>query len=524
MTSIDVSSTTSTEMPEVGTVDMKLEVVTLPVSDVDRAKRFYQSLGWRLDADIAAGDAFRVVQLTPPHSPCSVAFGKGVTTDEPGSVQRLLLAVYDIDAARADLVRRGAEVSEVFHLAGGRVAGPDPEGRSYQTYASFSDPDGNGWLLQEIKTRLPGREWEDPAAKVASLASLLHETAEHHDHYEKTHAPHNWWDWYAAYFDAREHGETPDEAVKSANRYMDEVLHVAALLVHSSEGIGRAAMAKGYSELANESVSAANGIDYAYRDTGGDGGVPLVLLQHFRGNLDNWDPALIDALASDRRVVTFDNTGVGGSTGTTPDTIEQMARDAIAFLAAMEFGQVDLLGFSIGSFVAQQIALTRPAIVRRLVLASAAPQGAAGMHGWAPEVIGAIGTPETSPEAYLDVFFTSSDASRQAGQEALHRMYSRTEGRDQATTWATREAQYDAVCTWGIPDHALLQRLGALDVPVFVANGDSDPMILPHYSYLLAGLIPQARLKIYPDSAHGFLFQHHAEFAADVGAFLADAN
>jgi pimeloyl-ACP methyl ester carboxylesterase len=284
-------------------------------------------------------------------------------------------------------------------------------------------------------------------------------------------------------------------------------------------------MANGYSELPNELVSAANGIQYAYRDIGGGGDtVPLVLLQHFRGNLDNWDPALIDALSSARRVVTFDNAGVGGSSGTTPDTIEQMARDAIAFLAAMEFSQVDLLGFSIGSFVAQQITLVRPAIVRKLVLASSAPQGAAGLHGWAPEVIGAVGTPQTSPEAYLGVFFTQSAASRQAGQDALRRMYARTRDRDKATTWATREAQYDAVCTWGIPDHGRLQRLSAVDLPVFVANGDSDPMILPHYSYLLAGLIPHARVKIYPDSAHGFLFQHHAEFAADVEAFLTGAS
>jgi len=159
MTSTDASGSTSAQMPEAGTIDMKLEVVTLPVSDVDRAKRFYQSLGWRLDADIAVGDAFRVVQLTPTQSACSVAFGKGVTTGEPGSVQRLILAVDDIDAARADLVSRGIEISGLFHLAGGPVPGPDPEGRSYQTYASFSDPDGNGWLPQEIKTRLPGREW-----------------------------------------------------------------------------------------------------------------------------------------------------------------------------------------------------------------------------------------------------------------------------------------------------------------------------------------------------------------------------
>src|ERR1700733_15083826 len=145
-----------------------------------------------------------------------------------------------------------------------------------------------------------------------------------------------------------------------------------------------------YSDLLNRSVKAANGIEYAYRDQG-SGEIPLVLLQHFRGNLDNWDPALIDALASSRRVITFDNAGVGGSTGTPPDPIEQMARDAIAFMTALQLSQVDLLGFSIGSFVAQQVALVRPAMVRRLVLASAAPQGAAGMHGWAPEVIAAVG-------------------------------------------------------------------------------------------------------------------------------------
>jgi catechol 2,3-dioxygenase-like lactoylglutathione lyase family enzyme len=140
---------------------MKLEVVTLPVSDVDRAKEFYQSLGWRLDADIVAGENFRVVQFTPTHSACSVAFGRGVTTAEPGSARRLILAVSDIDPAREEFLSRGIEVSEAFHLAGGRVPGRDPEGRSYQTYAAFSDPDGNEWLLQEIKARLPGREWDE---------------------------------------------------------------------------------------------------------------------------------------------------------------------------------------------------------------------------------------------------------------------------------------------------------------------------------------------------------------------------
>jgi pimeloyl-ACP methyl ester carboxylesterase len=194
-----------------------------------------------------------------------------------------------------------------------------------------------------------------------------------------------------------------------------------------------------YSDLTNLQVGAANGIDYAYRDTspGNTAGVPLVLLQRFRGNLDNWDPALIDALASRRRVLAFDNAGVGGSSGATPNTVEQMAYDAIAFIAALDLAQVDLAGFSIGSFVAQQIALTRPALVRRLVLASSAPQGAVGMHGWAPDVIGAVGNPQPKPEQYLDVFFTQSAASRQAGQENLKRMSARTLNRDKATTWAT---------------------------------------------------------------------------------------
>ena len=267
---------------------------------------------------------------------------------------------------------------------------------------------------------------------------------------------------------------------------------------------------------------AANEVDYAYREVG-EGTPPLVLLQHFRGNLDNWDPALIDALAAGRRVVTFDNAGVGSSTGSTPSTIRQMARDAIAFLDASDFGQVDLLGFSIGSFVAQELVLIRPSLVRRLVLASAAPQGAAGMHGWAPEVIAGVGKPTFNPEGYLGVFFAPSPASRDAGRQLLGRLAERTDDRDAPTTWQTRQAQYEAVCAWGIPNHALLQRVSAIDVPVFVANGDSDPMILPHYSYLLAGLIPQARVKIYPDSAHGFLFQYNAEFATDVEEFLSDA-
>jgi len=279
-----------------------------------------------------------------------------------------------------------------------------------------------------------------------------------------------------------------------------------------------------YADATTQRVTAENAIEYAYRDLG-ESEVPLVLLQHFRGNLDNWDPALIDALAAERRVVTFDNVGVGATSGTTPNTVEAMAHDAIAFLDAMGFKRVDLLGFSIGSFVAQEIALIRPDLLQRVVLASSAPQGAAGMHGWAPEVIGAVGAPETSPEGYLSVFFAPTKTSLEAGRQAAGRIFGgRTTDRDQPTTWETRQAQYDAVCTWGIPNHSLLERVSSIDLPVFVANGDSDPMILPRYSYLLAGLLPNARLAIYPDSAHGFLFQHYSRFAADVHAFFEEAD
>jgi catechol 2,3-dioxygenase-like lactoylglutathione lyase family enzyme len=225
-------------MTQTEPVDMKLEVVVIGVSDVDRAKAFYEKLGWRLDADFVKGDDFRVIQFTPHNSQASIIFGKGVPSPKPGSLQSLTLAVDDIEAARNDLIGRGAKVSEVFQYAGGpfnntgknpRVSGRDPQGRSYLSFASFQDPDGNGYLLQEIKTRLPGREWEQKRTRridVATLAELLRETSEHHDAYEKTHAEHYWWDWYAPYLSARQSGGNPDEAAAASNRYMDEVFHV----------------------------------------------------------------------------------------------------------------------------------------------------------------------------------------------------------------------------------------------------------------------------------------------------------
>ena len=221
-----MSNERATQIRSAEMVDTKLEVVIIPVSDVDRAKRFYGSLGWRLDGDFANDEGWRVVQLTPPGSPCSILFGKGLTTAAPGSVQGTFLIVDDIEAARAQLMGQGADVSEAFHFEGGlhvtgtngRVPGPDPQGNSYRTWASFSDPDGNSWLLQEIKTRLPGRGL---SIDVASLTELLKETEEHHGEYEATAPKHHWSAWYAAYIVARERGRSPDEAAKDAALHLE---------------------------------------------------------------------------------------------------------------------------------------------------------------------------------------------------------------------------------------------------------------------------------------------------------------
>src|SRR5262245_12576480 len=205
MSSTQVRSETASETPRAATVDLKLEVVVIPVSDVDRAKRFYGGLGWRLDADIARGDKFRVVQFTPPGSPCSIHFGKGVTSAAPGSAQNLYLVVSNIEAARAELVARGVDVSELLHRGGeGFVNGPDPERRSYASFASFSDPDGNVWLLQEITNRLPGRVDADVTtfASLADLAAALRRAAAAHGEHEKRIGKHDatgWPDWYAEY-------------------------------------------------------------------------------------------------------------------------------------------------------------------------------------------------------------------------------------------------------------------------------------------------------------------------------------
>ena len=236
MSGTQVSSQQQPAAGSTATVDLKLEVVVIPVSDVDRAKRFYGSLGWRLDADFSFDNGFRVVQFTPPGSGCSVQFGTRMTSAAPGSAENLYLVVSDIEAARNELAGRAAEISEVFHpsapgaqfqpdATSGRVSGPAPEHASYSSFATFSDPDGNRWLLQEINTRLPGRGLS--STDVATLTEMLRDAEAHHGQYEPTAPKHHWSGWYAAYIVARERGRTPEQAVEDAGLHMKTVAQTA---------------------------------------------------------------------------------------------------------------------------------------------------------------------------------------------------------------------------------------------------------------------------------------------------------
>jgi catechol 2,3-dioxygenase-like lactoylglutathione lyase family enzyme len=210
-------------------VDMKFEAVVIPVTNVDRSKEFYTKLGWQLDADFPFDNGFRVVQFTPPGSGCSVQFGTNITTASPGSAQGLYLIVSDVETARKELVARGIEVSEVFHPGtpgaqfqsdgSGRVSGPAPEHATYSSFATFRDPDGNGWLFQEVTTRLPGRGLGN--LDVTTMTELLRETEQHHGDYEPTAPKHHWSGWYAAYIVARQRGKTPEEAAKDAKLHIE---------------------------------------------------------------------------------------------------------------------------------------------------------------------------------------------------------------------------------------------------------------------------------------------------------------
>jgi pimeloyl-ACP methyl ester carboxylesterase len=279
----------------------------------------------------------------------------------------------------------------------------------------------------------------------------------------------------------------------------------------------------GASQLTAENRTVAIGDDsFVYRRFGDDRAQapPLLCLQHFRGNLDSWDPALVDRLAEQREVILLANRGVGSSTGVVPETATDMARDALRFADAVGLKEIDVLGFSLGGFVAQEMALLRPRLLRRIVLAGTAPQGGPDLHRWSDEVYALATSDVPSAENLLGLFFSRSDASRAKGMEYLGRAYTRQEGRDAETDLATRDAQLAAITAWGIPDASKLNRLAGIIQPVLVAAGDDDTMMHTENSRLLADRLPNGQLRIYPDANHGFLDQYPELFAEHITEFL----
>jgi pimeloyl-ACP methyl ester carboxylesterase len=269
-----------------------------------------------------------------------------------------------------------------------------------------------------------------------------------------------------------------------------------------------------------EFVEAA-GVHFAHRRIGSEGGVPLILLQHFRGNMDNWDPAVIDGLAAERPVILFDNRGIGRSGGVTPDNVADMASDAIAFIEALELAQVDVLGFSLGGMIAQQMLFERPSLVRRAILIGTGGPGAAGMLN-AEVTMAAVKYPGDA-ESLLFLFFQPTMMSQAAGGRYLQRMMSRAD-REPATTKQTIQAHLAAIRAWGETNGEVFARLKLIQQPVLVVNGTHDVMIPSFNAYALSQQIPKAHLILYPDSGHGSLFQYPDWFVQDAARFLGRAE
>lgn len=272
----------------------------------------------------------------------------------------------------------------------------------------------------------------------------------------------------------------------------------------------------------NLTIEGSNGVRYAYRRFGKTDGtaLPLIFFVHYRANLDNWDPLLVDAIAEQREVILMDNVGVGGTSGATPYTVQEMAHGAMAFVDALKIQRCDLFGFSLGGFIAQEYALMRPHQVRRMVLAGTGPQGGQDMHMFVPEVLKVALAEKIDAEGALTIFFEKSASSRAKGIEFVRRLQARQTDRDVQVSLATRDAHLAAISTWGIPDPTKLARLAAIKQPTLVVNGDNDIMVPTVNTHLLARHIPNSTLSIYPDAGHAFLFQYPEQFAAEVNAFL----
>jgi pimeloyl-ACP methyl ester carboxylesterase len=261
-----------------------------------------------------------------------------------------------------------------------------------------------------------------------------------------------------------------------------------------------------------------NGTNFVFREIGKKGGIPLVLLHHLTAVLEDWDPRVVDGLAAKHHVIVFDNRGVGGSGGSTPTTVEEMARDAVAFIGALGFGKVDLLGFSLGGFVSQVIAQQQPGLVRKIILAGTGPAGGEGIVNVAAVLQDAFGKAAAAnkhPKHFL--FFTRTSSGQAAADDFLGRLKERTKDLDAPVSNETIQAQLAAIQAWGQGDATTLE---TVQHPVLVANGDDDVMVPPSNSFELARRLPNAQLSIFPDAGHGGIFQHHAAFVQQALVFL----
>lgn len=268
----------------------------------------------------------------------------------------------------------------------------------------------------------------------------------------------------------------------------------------------------------------ANGIRFAYRRFGKTGGVPLIFNQHFTGTMDHWDPAVTDGLAQEREVILFNNAGVSSSSGEVPTTFQGMGANAVAFIKALKFTKVDVLGFSIGGFVAQEITLQAPELVRRLVLVGTGPRGGEGMATLTPEAQRIFGATYDPPDhLWLAVHFTPSEASQAAGREFLTRFRRRNKGRDPDVNERVAPAQIEAIAKWGAPQKSF-DYLKSIKQPTLVVNGGTDVIIYTVNSFILQQNLPNAQLILYPDGNHGSQYQYPELFVRHVSLFLSPAQ
>ena len=276
-----------------------------------------------------------------------------------------------------------------------------------------------------------------------------------------------------------------------------------------------------HTTAANQFIEAGN-INFAYRRFGKQSGIPVILFAHFRASMENWDPSVTDGLAAEREVILFSNTGIGLTSGETPETVKEMAQDAILFIEALGLKQVDLLGFSLGGFIAQQITIDRPDLVRRLVLAGTGPEGGQNMQEYPPEITALAINEVPVMEDFQVLFFSPSKAGQNAGKAFWERRHLRTAQTEPPSTPQVMAAQAKAIGLWGIPAKSYPQ-LNEIKQPVLITNGSNDVMVPTINSYITYVNIPNSKLILYPDSGHGFLFQYPEEFVADVNAFLFNA-